>query len=207
VAEAWKFPDKRELAMALSKACANCGRVFSFQAHRANSAKYCNRRCFSEARAAIAAAEANPAKRLKYKISAGGCWVWLGGKDRLGYGKLVFLGKRWQAHRLSYEVARGKIADGLELDHLCRNHSCINPAHLEPVSHRENMLRSATKVAENARKTHCKYGHPLTPDNLYVGKGSRGRVCATCRRSYQPPAKRAALLHCDTARHIAPVGQ
>jgi hypothetical protein len=70
----------------------------------------------------------------------------------------------------------------LTLDHLCRNKACVNPAHLEPVTNRENVLRGVGLSAENARKTHCKRGHPLSGDNVVVSKGGRKRRCVACER-------------------------
>lgn len=72
-----------------------------------------------------------------------GCWPWLGTKSRLGYGTAAtkVAGRTNQAHRVVYEALVGPIPTGLELDHLCRNTSCVNPSHLEPVTHAENMRR------------------------------------------------------------------
>lgn len=70
------------------------------------------------------------------------CWLWTGSKDRHGYGRINIDRTPQLAHRISYLMAHGPIPDGLELDHLCRQHSCVRPAHLEPVTHRENMCRS-----------------------------------------------------------------
>jgi len=69
-----------------------------------------------------------------------GCWLWLGARSQ-GYGRYTPLGTQGQAHRVIYEMCRGPIPEGLEVDHLCRNHSCVNPAHLEPVTHQENQRR------------------------------------------------------------------
>jgi HNH endonuclease len=73
------------------------------------------------------------------------CWFWLGVKDRNGYGRFGSQSTQGSAlaHRISYERAHGPIAEGLDLDHLCRNPSCVNPGHLEPVTHRENLRRGA----------------------------------------------------------------
>jgi hypothetical protein len=110
-----------------------------------------------------------------------GCWLWGGYIDAsTGYGKH---GKRW-AHRAVYEMHRGPIPEGLQLDHLCRTRACVNPEHLEPVTLRENVLRGTAPAALNAAKTHCAAGHPFTGANLIVrANGSRG--CRTCENAQQ----------------------
>lgn len=74
-----------------------------------------------------------------------GCWVWIGKRDRDGYGNFSFSvgGRRmwWLAHRMAYEIARGPIPAGLTIDHLCFNKPCVNPWHLEPVTNEENIRR------------------------------------------------------------------
>lgn len=72
-----------------------------------------------------------------------GCITYEGVRDRQGYGKLKVPGSRNSrlAHRMCYELIRGPIPDGMELDHLCSNQPCVNPGHLEPVTHLENMQR------------------------------------------------------------------
>lgn len=70
------------------------------------------------------------------------CWPWLATLDRYGYGTFHDGRRLTGAHRMAYELLRGPIPDGLELDHLCRTRGCVNPAHLEAVTHRENMGRS-----------------------------------------------------------------
>jgi hypothetical protein len=112
------------------------------------------------------------------------CWLWTGGKTKRGYGTF-FIGNRRHdmAYRYAYEMLVGPIPDGLEIDHLCRNPLCVNPAHLEAVTHRENMLRGETTAAAHSRKTHCPQGHEYTPANTYVT--SRGeRICRACRREH-----------------------
>lgn len=115
-----------------------------------------------------------------------GCWFWMGSATE--YGRLRWDNREALAHRISYTLARGPIPDGLQLDHLCRNIRCVNPAHLEPVTNRGNTLRGVNSAAINARKTHCKRGHVLAGDNLRADKVAVGwRGCAACRRT-PPPA-------------------
>lgn len=125
------------------------------------------------------------------------CWLWTGATRGGGYGVLQANCVTFTAHRLAYELLRGPIPDGLTLDHLCRNKACVNPAHLDPVALRENILRSDGVTAVNARKTHCVNGHLLAGDNLY--RHPRGdRVCRACgrdraREAYQRAKADAAL--------------
>ena len=110
----------------------------------------------------------------------GPCWDWLGATI-IGYG--VFgRGPQKLVHRLSYEIFVGPIPYGLQIDHLCRNRSCLNPDHLEAVTGTENQYRSMSPTGLNARKTHCKRGHPFDERNTRIGKdGSRN--CRTCARA------------------------
>lgn len=118
----------------------------------------------------------------KVEETPDGCWLWTAATDKDGYG--VFVGAPYgtsSAHRIAYRFVVGLIPAGLTIDHLCRTLTCINPAHLEPVSNRENILRGDGITAVNARKTHCKRGHPLSGDNLYP-RPDGDRDCRTCRR-------------------------
>lgn len=108
-----------------------------------------------------------------------GCWHWTGPVDRSGYAVFRAHGKRFRGHRWAYEHFVGPIPAGLVIDHLCRVHGCVNPAHLEPVTNRENVLRGVGRAAQNARKSHCPSGHELAGDNVRIS--GRRRYCRACR--------------------------
>lgn len=121
------------------------------------------------------------AERFWEKVDrSGDCWIWQGAKTPLGYGVFYTAGSTQQAHRIAYEMVHGPILSVLVIDHLCRTPACVNPAHLEPVAQRENVLRGESPSARNARKTHCKNGHEFTPANTYYFRGDRR--CNTCHR-------------------------
>jgi HNH endonuclease len=115
-----------------------------------------------------------------------GCWLWFGYTSTAGYGLIHVAGRMRQAHRISYELAKGPIAQGLEMDHLCRTRSCINPDHLEAVTRSVNTLRGigpALIRARSAARTACNRGHLYTADNTRIYTDKRGnlhRVCITC---------------------------
>jgi hypothetical protein len=115
----------------------------------------------------------------------GRCWIWTKSLDH-GYGSIQEVGTRRgiRAHRLSWELHGGTLIDGLELDHLCRNRACVNPAHLEQVTGTINILRGEGAAAQNARKTHCKNGHPFAGDNLRITADGK-RQCRECLRARQ----------------------
>lgn len=112
------------------------------------------------------------------------CLEWIGSKeDKMGYGKFVYENGQY-AHRYSYEYFIGPIPDGMTIDHLCENPSCVNPFHLTLATQRDNILRGNNICARNARKTHCKRGHEFTPENTMLLRGGR-RQCRECTRVWQ----------------------
>lgn len=115
-------------------------------------------------------------------LKSNGCWEWIAGKDSKGYG--CFWLDCWMqpAHRVSYLLAHGSIPEGMDIDHLCMNRACVNPAHLEAVTHYVNIRRSPNTIpSRNAAKTHCPHGHEYTEANTQIENGRRR--CATCRRA------------------------
>lgn len=108
-----------------------------------------------------------------------GCWLWIGAKMKNGYGQLAVGGVNFSAHRYSYQELVGKIPDGLDLDHLCRNRACTNPSHLEPVTRSENLLRG--NVGTYKRPDFCPSGHPYAGENLYMHPAGK-RICRACAR-------------------------
>ena len=122
-------------------------------------------------------------------VTPDGCWFWEGASSG-GYGLIRYRGRNLYVHRVAYSVLRGGLRDDKQLDHLCRNRLCFNPTHLEPVTARENNLRSTSVSAENAKKTHCKRGHALSGANLIVATDGH-RNCRTCKRTIDADRRRA----------------
>ena len=116
-----------------------------------------------------------------------GCWLWSGAyfkkPNQDGYG-MFWMGKTRRAafaHRVSFELHKGPIPNGLVIDHVCRVKGCVNPEHLRAVTHRTNTRENNSSVCTvNAHKTHCKRGHEFTVENTKLVPG--GRECVACRR-------------------------
>ena len=131
-------------------------------------------------------------ERFVSKLSFDGCWLWTGAVSRDGYGQFAVNRRPVLAHRWAYQFWNGPIPTKHEIDHLCRNPQCVNPSHLEAVTHRENVLRGA----RGRLVTHCPKGHVYDEKNTYVD--TRGlRNCRTCGR-----ASVAAYRHRKLGRQL-----
>lgn len=112
---------------------------------------------------------------MRVQILDDGCWFYKGRKDDKGYGAVtVYPNMERRAHRVVYEALVGPIPEGLSIDHLCRNRGCVNPEHLEPVTHLENVRRGYWG------KNHCKHGHDYDVENTRWWRGRR--FCRECDR-------------------------
>lgn len=115
----------------------------------------------------------------------GPCWMFTGSRNPLGYGRVTIDGRQVPAYRAAYQFVVGPIPVGMDLDHLCRNPPCVNPAHLEAVTHAENIQRGA-----NATPRVCRKGHLRTPAN--TGRNADGtRKCLICALASHQAASRA----------------
>ncbi len=124
-----------------------------------------------------------------------GCWVWMGRVNNQGYGSIRIMGRLGSpilVHRFTYELLVALIPEGAEIDHLCRNRRCVNPAHLEVVNRSENCKRGNSGLAwavHQRSKTHCPQGHPYDLFNTYFDKNG-GRQCRICRQEHAEASKR-----------------
>lgn len=146
-------------------------------------------------------------------VTESGCWIWTGHIDRGGYARLNtwdyerrVKGPLLSAHRFSYETFVGPIPEGMGLDHLCRVRCCVNPRHLEPVTHRENVMRglapTVSRVAAIAAKlarTHCKWGHPFTRENVRIYRNRRNCIACSNNRRRERRARLRESVHCPPA--------
>ncbi len=146
-------------------------------------------------------------------VMPNGCWQWVGRKTQDGYGKIS--GKL--AHREIHILHKGEIPKGMELDHVCHDpeicklgnscphRSCVNPDHTVPVTHDKNMGERANKAgypshfenhwASLRSMTHCKRGHPLSPENTYTSSGGRGcKVCSYYKAKGRRIAKKLGYM-------------
>ncbi len=133
------------------------------------------------------------------------CWLWTAGKNCVsGYGTFGLAGRDRTAHAVAYEHFIGPVPEGLELDHLCRVRACCNPAHLEPVTHAENVRRG-----ERANRTHCPAGHEYNEANTQVVRRDPShrqpyqRLCRACKREKMRQYAREGRLGARKSRSTA----
>jgi len=144
-----------------------------------------------------------------------GCWLWLGSTRSNGYGTIKLGGGRGVrpriigAHRWSWELHRGPIPDGLQVNHHCDTRLCVNPDHLFLGTQHDNMVDACRKrrmnapgVAKgyprmNAEKTHCKRGHEFTPENTMWCRRKNGKLRRQCRTCSCAASRQSALRHRD----------
>lgn len=162
------------------KACAACGREFWY--HHSQKRACCSRECQSQL------SIRNNKEAFLSRVSVDqvfGCWLWTGQKNIYGYGT-VATGRKFHgmAHAIAWKLFKGEIPAGCEIDHLCKNHGCVNPDHLDPVSHAVNVERGDGGW-HNRVKTHCPRGHPYNGANLYVIPSTGSRLCAECQREHK----------------------
>jgi len=139
----------------------------------------------------------------KVRVSSD-CWEWLAYKDPSGYGAMKVGGVRVNAHRVSHELFKGEIPDGMWIDHLCRNRGCVNPDHLEAVEPRVNTLRGVGPLMSILRaeaRTQCDKGHELTSDNIVSWTGRKN--CLTCYRAKERSRKRISRAKARAAQVTA----
>ncbi|MGW0756151.1 HNH endonuclease signature motif containing protein [Streptomyces sp. NPDC002814] len=148
-----------------------------------------------------------PAERFADKVNTAGPWslrrdcpgpchLWDGAQNEKGYGTFWADGRTVKAHRYAYEQQNGPIPAGLEVDHRCRRRACVAPGHLDAVTHRTNILRSANHVAARAAVTHCPAGHAYDQANtIRAANGTRKcRACKNASARAARAAKREARL-------------
>lgn len=160
---------KRDPAIGRKISAAKMGHAVSAEAREKIRASNMTRRAAMVGERILARIEPEPNS---------GCWLYTGKRVPYGYGVVQINGRYSSAHRVLYERLVGPVAAGLELDHLCRVPPCVNPQHLEPVTHAENLRRAQWPIRRS--QTHCKRGHPLSGANIRIYYGKRH--CVLCRQ-------------------------
>jgi hypothetical protein len=116
------------------------------------------------------------------KDASGGCWEWIGNMHNNGYGLICIDKTHWRAHRLSYCIKHGSIPEGMYLMHQCDNKVCVNPEHLKPGTHQENMadMKAKGRAAKGKRKR-------LTDDQIrYILESGKSLSTLTAELKVHP---------------------
>ena len=176
-----RVPDRPKV----ERVCRRCGENFMEFQSRIDSGKgiYCSKACYQPQLPPQQAFDLHVNRNgpvSEFRPDLGPCWKWAHHIQNKGYGVIAYQGGTRLAHVFSWELVNGPVPEGLELDHLCRVRDCCNPSHLEPVTHRENMLRSLAPVFVAHRSGKCIRGHLMTPENSQVRKNGR-RYCRACQ--------------------------
>lgn len=130
------------------------------------------------------------------------CWLWQGGKSH-GYGITNFESRKESVHRTIYRICVGEIPEGLQLDHLCRVKLCCNPAHLEPVTARENIRRGMCPAAKTVRYGYCIRGHKFEEGSyIQCPSGRRCKKCASIRYASYMAANKDHLARRRRIRYL-----
>lgn len=124
----------------------------------------------------------------KIEVQGNGCWLWKGYLNNKGYGKFSINSYPEYAHRFAYEQFRGSIPPDKEIDHLCRNHACVNPWHIRVATRQVNCLAGESPAAYAARSTHCINGHPWDLFNTHY-RPDGSRYCRACGRERERKRK------------------
>lgn len=129
----------------------------------------------------------------KCKPIESGCWEWQGGRTKgvgksFSYGRTLVNKKKMLAHRYAWTLKFGPVPEGMMVCHKCDNPPCCNPSHLFLGTGKDNTQDALKKGRlfkppnPNANKTHCKNGHPLSGDNIWINKRTGQRQCKECHK-------------------------
>ncbi len=132
---------------------------------------------------ALPAPDEKTLRRMWAKIKIpDGCWIWTGTLRDVGYPQSISVnesrrkgGNLYRPQRLMFHWLKYAIPPNFTVDHLCKNRTCVNPDHMEAVTHQENVSRAH-------KKPYCKRGHKQTPENRYTAPGSGRSRCKLCVR-------------------------
>ena len=121
------------------------------------------------------------------------CWNWKAATYRDGYGIFGLDGGVVRAHRLAYELLVGEIPIDKELHHICKNKLCVNPYHLEAITHREHQRKFNGLISNQLLRIHCPHGHEYNEKNTYVSKKG-SRYCRICRNKYSAISHKKGVI-------------